>query len=150
MLISLKTLLQTGFLGELRLGMSVQQVRKLLGEPDAVGNTSRKHRTPSLYLYGTVEFWLRQQPPHDLVGIYWEVGDKGELKMPTHCRVVDWELIPGMKREEVEAFLTANQIGFEKLTNQPVDTLRLPGGVDIIFDEEGVLWSVCVSSPREA
>jgi hypothetical protein len=48
--------------GKIRLGMTKADVRELLGPPDAWGNTSRKYRDPSIWLYGAVEFWFQQIP----------------------------------------------------------------------------------------
>ena len=48
--ISLKQFLETGRLGDLRLGISVERVHALLGKPDSVGGVSRKHPWPSIYI----------------------------------------------------------------------------------------------------
>jgi hypothetical protein len=42
--------------GQIRLGMTRQELEAVLGIPDAVGGTSRKYRTPSILKYGDVEF----------------------------------------------------------------------------------------------
>ncbi len=61
MMVSLDEFLRTGNLGDLRPGMSKEEVQTLLGLPDDTGNTSRKYPQPSIFLYGTVELWFRQQ-----------------------------------------------------------------------------------------
>ena len=65
----------TGDICPLRLGQSREQVRALLGEPDAVGGTSRKHRTPAIWRYQEVEFHFGPDPMDALSLIFLE--DKG-------------------------------------------------------------------------
>ena len=36
--------------------MTRSEIIEIFGEPDATGGTSRKYKTPMLYLYGQVEF----------------------------------------------------------------------------------------------
>ena len=43
--------------GDIRLGMTRNQVRAVLGEPDDVGGTSRKYKIPCCWKYGDVEFF---------------------------------------------------------------------------------------------
>lgn len=47
---------QTGDICPLRLGMTREQVRSILGDPDDTGGTSRKHRTPAIWKYEEIEF----------------------------------------------------------------------------------------------
>ena len=42
--------------GQIRLGMTRDELETILGKPDVLGNTSRKYRFPSLWKYGDVEF----------------------------------------------------------------------------------------------
>ena len=56
----------------LRLGSSREQVRAVLGEPDAVSGTSRKHRTPAILRYKELEFHFGPQPEENLSLIYME------------------------------------------------------------------------------
>ena len=41
---------------DISLGISREELVALLGEPDDVGGTSRKYRTPGVYKYDDVEF----------------------------------------------------------------------------------------------
>jgi hypothetical protein len=76
--LSLVQFLRTGNLGPIRLGMTAVEVEAVLGKPDATGNTSRKHRWPSVWRYGDVEFgfdpkqrllvYLSVVPPIDSTG----------------------------------------------------------------------------------
>jgi hypothetical protein len=42
--------------GQLRLGMTRQELETVLGVPTEVGGTSRKYLSPSIWKYGDVEF----------------------------------------------------------------------------------------------
>ncbi len=46
----------TGDICPLRLGMTRDEVKAILGEPDDVGYTSRKHRIPAIWRYEDLEF----------------------------------------------------------------------------------------------
>lgn len=61
--ISLKDFVATGRFGSVVLGQSRAQVRSFLGEPDDLGGTSRKHREPAIWKYGSFEFHF--PPPED-------------------------------------------------------------------------------------
>ena len=47
---------RSGRISPIRMDMTREEVRAVLGEPDDVGGTSRKHRTPAIWKYGDVEF----------------------------------------------------------------------------------------------
>ncbi|HEY8505168.1 MAG TPA: hypothetical protein VIL46_11345 [Gemmataceae bacterium] len=72
--------------GKIRLGMTKAEIRELLGPPDQWGNTSRKHREPSIWMYGRTEFWFERIPRRTpwpgpkLVGLYTE-DDAGTCQM---------------------------------------------------------------------
>jgi hypothetical protein len=42
--------------GAIHLGMTRDEVRAVLGEPDDVGGTSRRYKIPLIWKYGDVEF----------------------------------------------------------------------------------------------
>jgi hypothetical protein len=148
MKVSLRRLLATGEFGDLRSGMSGQEVRSLLGEPDGMGNTSRKYRRPNIYLYGTVEFWFQRQAPYGLYSVFWESGDKGAFRLPETCVVEDWDFTPALHFEQVEDYLNEQGYRFEYVDcwddPRPPDLL-LPSGVQITFDDEGRLFAVSAS-----
>jgi hypothetical protein len=148
--VSLKRLLAIGEFGELHAGMTIEEVRRLLGEPDAWGGTSRKYRHASLYLYRAVEFWFERRAPRGLISIYWEAGETGEFRPPERCMVEDWDLAPGMSFEQVERYLNEQGFRFDDAGSwsppQPRD-LVLPSGLRISFDEDGKLYSVYAPAP---
>jgi hypothetical protein len=117
MTVSLQGFLRTGNLGDLRCGMSKEEVRAILGPPDAMGGTSRKYPEPSLFLYGTVELWFRQQRPHDLTGFWWEAGEKGEFRLSPVCIILDWEFTPDWTFAMVEDYL--NDLGLAREYRDP-------------------------------
>jgi len=103
--VSLNTLLRTGRLGELRRGMTQEEVRAMLGEPDAVGGGSRKYPYPSIFLYGTVELNFDLRRPHGLIRFWWEAGEKGAFRLSSACEIVDWAFTPDWTFVQVEDYL---------------------------------------------
>ena len=144
MIISLRQFLQTGCLGELRTGLPPEEVRGLLGEPDDVGGTSRKYPRPCIYVYGAVELYFQRQRPFSLTTIHWEAVERGEFCLSERCVVQDWDLTPGMAREQVEAFLRSHELAFQRQEHPslPTTDLLLPSGVKLSFDENGQLYSI--------
>jgi hypothetical protein len=68
-----KHLKRTGDICPVHLGMSRDQVRAILGEPDDTGGTSRRHPTPSIWKYDRVEFHFER--PDSLALIFMEDHD---------------------------------------------------------------------------
>lgn len=58
------------------LGLTRQELVEVLGEPDHVGDASRKYRTPSIYKYGDVEYWFQPWKNGILVTIWNEKEEK--------------------------------------------------------------------------
>ncbi|WP_166831787.1 hypothetical protein [Thalassoroseus pseudoceratinae] len=56
--------------------MTRDQVIEALGEPDAMGNTSRKYKTPSIFKYGDTELWFEPWKTGTLHGIWDEKNEK--------------------------------------------------------------------------
>jgi hypothetical protein len=56
----------TGDICPVRLGMTRDELKAILGEPDNVGGTTRKHPTPAIWKYNDVEF-------------HFELGSHGKL-----------------------------------------------------------------------
>jgi hypothetical protein len=75
-------------LQKIKIGMSREEVRNALGEPDAVGGTSRKYHIPAIYKYGQVELHFSNSRYDDagrgrsfagpLVMVYMENADHTE------------------------------------------------------------------------
>lgn len=73
---------QTGDICPLRLGMSRDELKAVLGEPDDVGGTSRKWRTPAIFKYADVEFHFGPGPQGTLILIYRERDGVAEISIP--------------------------------------------------------------------
>ena len=56
--VSMRGFLRSGEFGPVRLGDAIDTVRSIFGDPSAVGGTSRRRRTPSVWKYGDIEFHL--------------------------------------------------------------------------------------------
>ena len=65
----------TGDICPVRLGMTRDELKAILGEPDDVGGTSRKQRTPVIWKYDELEFYFDKGPDGKLSLIYSEVND---------------------------------------------------------------------------
>jgi hypothetical protein len=63
--------LRSSSFGGVRIGMAREQVREHLGEPDDMGGTSRKYRTPCVWKYGEIELFFSNST-HLLTTFYWE------------------------------------------------------------------------------
>lgn len=105
MQVVLNSFLRTGNLGELQLGMSKEEIRELLGEPNATGGESRRYPYPSLLLYGTVELNFEQKQPWGLTSLWWEAGEKGAFQISPACEILDWAFTPAWSFAQVDAYL---------------------------------------------
>jgi len=76
------TFRRTGDICPLALGMTRAELKAALGEPDDVGGTSRRWRTPAIYRYADVEFHFDQGPQGTLALIYQERGDIAQISVP--------------------------------------------------------------------
>lgn len=142
MRVSLRTFLRTAVFGDLHCGMSPAQVQASLGAPDDVGATSRRYRRSSIFRYGMFEVWFTKSPPQKLTSVFWEAGEIGDLRLPPHCDLEDWELYSGMTQQEVEGILSKYDLAFECGTALQITMLRLASGVVITFEESGGLSSI--------
>ena len=139
---SLLDFLKTGAIGELRLGLTADEVLALLGLPDDVGGTSRKYPRPSVYVFGSVEVFFTQSRPARCVGLWW-YAHRGPFRLA--ATQPDGQLLsPGMRREEVEARLTNAGLTFHAPAHEEgiAPTRVLASGVTVVLDEDGGLKSV--------
>ena len=61
--------------GSIRIGMTRQDVKALLGEPCAMGCTSRKYPTPSCFKYGDVQVFFGPRARDGLILVFSEEPD---------------------------------------------------------------------------
>jgi hypothetical protein len=66
---------QSGDICPVHLGMSRDELRATLGEPDSLGATSRRQRTPLIWLYEDIEFHFDGSAPGVLFLIYSDDAD---------------------------------------------------------------------------
>jgi hypothetical protein len=145
MTVSLDGFLRAGIFGDLRRGMSQDEVRALLGEPDATGGASRKYPRPCIFLYGTVELWFGQAPPRGLTGVWWEPGEKGAFRLTPATRIADWAFTPDWTFGQVVDHL--RQRGLTFVTRDAPSPgcppcLVLASGVEVFFGESGRLYGL--------
>lgn len=110
MRVSLNALLFTGFLGDLRLGMTKNEVQALLGEPDYWGGGSRRYKEPNIWVYGTVELYFNDERPRRFTGWLWEAWDKGAFGLGRQAEVADWAFEPGMAFHAVQEYLNERDL----------------------------------------
>jgi hypothetical protein len=137
--------LRTGLFGDLQPGITTQaQVAELLGPPDAEGGTSRRYKKPSIYLYGTVEFFFAREYPNVLTGVFWEAGEKPVLSLPSPHTVEGWEAFSRRTFEEIEDYLRDGDFLFDYKPHIPsaaYPVLQLETGARFTFNEEGSISS---------
>ena len=73
---------RTGDICPLRLGMTRAELKAVIGEPDDVGGTSRRWRTPAIFRYADVEFHFDLGPQGTLSLIYQERDGIPERSIP--------------------------------------------------------------------
>jgi hypothetical protein len=67
--VNLKEFLRTGVFGEIKIGMTSDQILEILGSPDTVF-TRRKNPRPTGFEYGDVEFYFVSSKDNRLCSIY--------------------------------------------------------------------------------
>lgn len=147
--ISLTRFLRTGYLGEIYVGSTAEDIQLSLGPPEAIAKSFRKQRHPDIWLYGGVEFWFDQSEMQACRSIWIERmghGWRDEFKMPAGSLVKDWNLQPYQPRDVVEAYLRRNDIFAFQPEPKKADkngyvfaprNLVIPAsGATLAFDEE--------------
>ncbi len=139
--VSIDQFLKTGAIGNLHLGMTADEVRDLLGLPDDVGGTSRRHPRPSIYVYGSIELFSRSRPAQ-CHGLWW-YAHRGVFRLRADEGGGQF-LLPGIQRPEVEARLKSAALLFECPPHREeiAPTLVLASGVTAVFNEDGSLYVV--------
>jgi hypothetical protein len=111
--ISLRSFLETGILGKLRLGLSAEEVLHLLGPPDDGDVTLQDSGTGSLWQYGTflLDFGEVDNQFEELASIKW-MPDVGEPVLLPGCILEDWQITAEMTLSEVKTYLRATGLKF--------------------------------------
>lgn len=145
MIPTLLDFLKTGAIGKLRLGLTVDEVRALLGTPDDVCGTSHRHPRPTIYVYGSIELFFTQSRPTRCVGLWW-YAHRGPFRL-AEGGAGEQLLSSGMRQEEVEAWLTNALLTFHAPAPEEgiAPTLVLASGVTVILDDDGLLYAVAAN-----
>lgn len=133
--VSLLEFLRTGHLGFLRLGMSLQQVISLLGEPDKSSLIDFRRLKPLIIKYGDIELYFPKHKRH-IKMIYMD-----NFKTPCGGSRLDldpWILRGGVARSEVESHLEQVGIPFSRLPRRIDENVELvmESGVRMLFIEK--------------
>jgi hypothetical protein len=136
--ISLLEWLRTGRFGPIHLGMSRTEVEGALGPPEAMGGTSRRRRTPTIWKYGDVEMYFGQKREEPLYMLFLE---SFSARSGGQTFAIDpWSLRGGMGLEEAIQQLEAAVLPFEQRHN-PADMdyveVLLASGVKLSFGVDG-------------
>jgi hypothetical protein len=107
--VSLKDFLLTGILNPIKFGMTSNELKDILGEPDTVW-TKRKSRRPTGFEYGEIEFYFTDSNDNRLCTIYLDHFDipKGNEALNLDA----WWIRGGLSRPDVEKALTEAGITF--------------------------------------
>jgi len=141
MRISQRDFLVTGNLNGIALGSTVGLITELLGAPTDTGGTSRRHRRPSIYVYGNIEFFVHQKPPFTCFAIWW-YSKRGEFILVEGESAIDVILHPGMSKVDVIDALHHANIEFIEELDQPSPTLVVPNGARLVFNDGLILYAV--------
>jgi hypothetical protein len=141
--VDLQEFLFTGRFGPVELGMYREDVLGHFGLADLLGGTSRRHRTPAIWRYGSIEFHFESAR-----GPLWLIhaDDFDDLQGGSRIALSPWCLSGRLRREEAEDEFRAAGLGFRVHRNRPVEdfvTLVTAGGVALLFgrdpnDEESI------------
>jgi len=100
---SLMEFLKTGQLGELRGGLTEEQVRQILGPPDSIANS----RSKWIWKYGSLQLSFYRSLPEGVrrlitIGLY---PRDGLLELPTPLTLEGWTPDSGTTAEDFDRFL---------------------------------------------
>ncbi len=131
--VSLEEALRTGTFGPLAPGMTRAQVESLVGLPDAMGSTSRKYRTPRIWMYGDIEV------RYELGADHLTTVALREFAVPTGGTAIHlnpWVIRGHMAREEMENALNRVDLHFRYVKEGDVLSVVLASGAVLMFVEE--------------
>lgn len=133
--VTLEDFLRTGVFGPIKFGMSREELRLILGEPDYC-HQRRKDKHPTLLQYGDFEFYFLSSQDNRLCTIY--LHHFNDIKGNERLNVESWGLKGRMPLSEVEEKLSASGISFQH-TPHPDPTMvciTTASGVEVGFCKE--------------
>ena len=131
--VSLLDFVRSGAFGPVTLGQSREQLRELLGPPDAWGPTEKDPRRALIWKYGTTEFHFPGPALSLIHSDAFEVPEGG-----AQVDLDPWILIFGLALPSVEAALADEGITYsrhEDPHNPGAVLLRTEAGVAFLFAE---------------
>jgi len=138
---------KTGQLGELHCGMSKEEVRNLIGDPEAVSS----QQNPQIWKYGHLELTFYRSSQGEspwLVSIVIHFHSQS-LKLPGSQGLGGWSPTGETTFEEFRGFLEDSAIRVDGgVTSGPHQHLILGSGVRVTFDEAR-LYSASYTLRRE-
>jgi hypothetical protein len=138
--VSLETFVRASRFGAVELGMSREQLQDLIGPPEALGCSSRKHRRPRCWRYGDVELHFATGQ-----GTLWLIYLEN-FSIPRGAgglSIEPWIIRGGMPRPTLEGRLEAEDIPFEPMVSAAENTsaLRVGAGVELLFVEKALPYA---------
>jgi hypothetical protein len=155
--VNLKDLLRTLKMGRIHLGQRADDVVAILGEPECVGDASRKHRWPPIWKCGDIEllFDYRTRQLNMVVINFWE------QKHPSggaSIQLDPWIIKGGLRLDELTSRLDKEGIDYCEVEPLNTGTRRLSvnSAITMIFSDDPDEWTgwdglrkLCFNRPQE-
>jgi hypothetical protein len=137
--LSLRDFLATGEFGGLSSDSERDELRQLLGEPDDLGGTSRKHSVPHIWMYGGVEFTFGAGSPSTLELIHFDKPDIPPSGT-SELTVKPWVLCEGMSSDDLSAACDDEGISLRRIRDPESgqEWWETSGGVTLVFSGDGL------------
>ncbi len=119
---SLRDVIMGGVFGPISIGMSPDQVREILGEPEAMARISRKDRRPGIWRYGDLQFIFDGSEDNHLGSVFMD-----NFGIPSGGMAIDldpWIIRSGIMLEEVEQHLRTARIDFRRAVDRYDERIR--------------------------
>jgi len=120
--VSLRDVIMGGVFGPISIGMSPDQVREILGEPEAMARISRKDRRPRIWRYGDLQFIFDGSEDNHLGSVFID-----NFGIPSGGMAIDldpWIIRGGIALEEVEQHLRTARIDFRRAVDRYDQSIR--------------------------
>ena len=130
--VSLLDFMRSGRFGPVVLGATRERLRRRLGEPDALGGTSRRQRVPTIWKYGDVEFHFGREADR-----LWMIF-MDDFQVPSggsRFGVDPWIIDRGLPLGELKRQLRALDVTYEVNQDEAAGARELvtPGGVHLAY-----------------
>ena len=135
--LDLREFLATGEFAGLTSNSDRDELHRILGEPDAVGGTTRKHPVPLIWNYGGVEFHFGIGSPSTLWLLFFDYPDLPPAGNP-RLLVKPWIVRAGLTLEELQSVCNEEGISLKKVQDLGAgeECWETEGGVILVFSSE--------------